>query len=158
MVTLFICILVGLSFWYLLVPIIVVAALVWGIRAIVAFFGNLMYGDTPDYQQFRESGGDPYFGLLPPPFNTDDLAVRAGGLPEPEGWRPPEDWMFQCLKCGARNHSADAVCWHCGNGGREPRIKICGGCKNRVQEPSYGDFEKTGVVCPYCDALMKAAK
>jgi phage FluMu protein Com len=124
-----------------------------------------IYGDTPDYQKFRANGGHPYWSLLPPPANTDSLAVRAGGKPEPvTDFVPPSDWLIQC-PCGARNED-HGTCWHCGGslgGGVSlpapsmnymPRTAECPGCNRLVREIEFGKFE-LGVRCPFCATIMQ---
>ena len=49
------------------------------------------------------------------PRTNDCLAVRMGGQPEPvTSFTPPDDWLFQCNACGARNRDDAQQCWHCG--------------------------------------------
>ena len=75
------------------------------------------------YQQFRKTGGDPYFDLtLPEGINNDSWAVQCGGKPEPKTeFVPPHEWLCQCNAYGARNLAAYRPCWHCGsNLAKEP--------------------------------------
>lgn len=43
----------------------------------------VLFGRSPEYQQYRRSGGDPYFDSLPPPINPDSEITRQTGLQEP---------------------------------------------------------------------------
>ncbi len=144
----------------------VVAAMMLLISGGVRLFGNAIYGNDPDYKKFRAAGGDPYFSLLPPPINNDSQAVRAGGRPEPQTeFVPPEDWLVQCLACGARNQDY-GICWHCGTNLAGtipvdhtpvvygPRTTQCPNCRELVREAEFGKFEH-GVICPYCQTVMQ---
>jgi len=95
----------------------VVAAMMILFSLILRFIGWLCYSGDEGYQQFRKSGGDPYFDLtLPEGINNDSWAVRCGGKPEPRtSFVPPRDWLTQCNGCGARNQVPHGNCWHCGN-------------------------------------------
>ena len=63
----------------------VVAGMMIAFSLILRFMGWLLYRNDPGYQQFRKSGGDPYFDLtLPEGINNDLWAVRCGGKPEPK--------------------------------------------------------------------------
>ena len=162
-----VCLLLGVmpTIGMLVVVIGSVALMMWGCAVGVRLLGQVFYGDDPDYQTFRASGGDPYWSLLPPPINTDSLAVRAGGIPEPQtDFVPPSDWLIQC-PCGARNED-HGICWHCGKNlsGRvsipapsanyTPRTAECPGCNKLVREIEFGKFEH-GVRCPYCATVMQ---
>ena len=104
------------GFGVLFLVVAVVAAMMIAFSLILRFFGWAVHGNDPGYQQFRESGGDPYFDLtLPPGINNDSWAVRCGGKPEPPGFVPPQDWLWQCNACGARNEAPQGACWHCGS-------------------------------------------
>jgi hypothetical protein len=93
----------------------VVAAMMIGFSLILRFVGWLCCRNDPEYQKFRKLGGDPYFDVLPEGVNNDSWAVRIGGKPEPPGFVPPQDWLWQCNACGARNQAPQGACWHCGN-------------------------------------------
>lgn len=100
----------------------VVAVFMMIASVVVHFGGWMLYGDHPEYCQWVANGADPYFDLLPPPFNTDSWTVRATGQAEPAtDFEPPEDWRYQCTACGARNSTFDSMCWHCGAGGPQRR-------------------------------------
>jgi hypothetical protein len=158
-----ILILVLLMGWPIGLPLLIVAAVVFGmmmvIGGIVKFFGWVQFGDDPDYQRARASGWHPYFDLLPPGINNDSLAVRIGGIPEPQTeFVPPEDWLRQCQRCGARNQSCSPECWHCKATFIEPNTVVddtlprnmdCPCCGKFIVEKRYGDFDR-GVVCPFC--------
>ena len=153
MVIFLVCLFAGLA------PTIAMMAIVLGTIAVFMFVasvfvrigGHLLYGSDPEYRRWIAEGGDPYFDILPPPFNRDSLAVRAGGQPEPAtDFIPPDGWMFQCGSCGARNPDEAPVCWHCGAGLQQPLEIICGDCGGSFFEPEVGDLERRGVVCPWC--------
>ncbi len=124
---------------------------VWGGTNLIAL---LFMGNDPEYRAWRREGGDPYFDNLPPPFNTDSNTQRDGGLAEPEyeGFVPPDDWVHQCPKCGARWEHAVGVCWNCNYGSD---MAQCAGCGEFVKEPNPGDFETCGVICPHCSCVIR---
>lgn len=133
----------------------VVAVFMMIAAVIVRIGGWMLYGDNPEYRDWVADGGDPYFDMIPPPFNRDSWTVRATGLPEPvTDFEPPGDWRYQCQHCGARNPNVDSVCWHCGAG--EPqRLEVqCGGCGGTFREATAGDLERTGVTCPWCGVVV----
>lgn len=136
----------------------VIAVMMLVISILVRIGGYLLFGDDPEYRCWVSEGGDPYFDLLPPPFNKDSWAVRAGGSPEPAtDFVPPDDWMLQCSNCGARNPDNAAICWHCGwNGQQQLRKIICGNCGGSFFEPEVGALERRGVACPWCGTVAKA--
>jgi len=117
--------------------------------------------DNPVYQKRMARGGDPMDTW--PFFNPDSQAVRVGGLPEPKAdFIPPENWIYQCQKCGARNEVVPSTCWFCHSAisppvtppvvqVTPPRMFTCYKCGRFVQEDKFGDFEK-GVKCPFCNA------
>ena len=164
----------GIGVLFLVVA--VVATMMWMIALGVRLFGNVVYGNDPDYKKWRAMGGDPYFSLLPEGINNDSLAVRSGGRPEPQTeFTPPDNWLVQCQGCGARNESY-GPCWHCGKTlvqkitppstmlarrqvafdptTYEPRTAQCPKCQGLVRELEFGKFE-TGVSCPYCRTIMQ---
>ncbi|QDU05957.1 hypothetical protein V6x_57010 [Gimesia chilikensis] len=121
---------------------------------IIRFLGWVIAGDDPAYQQYIAEGGDPYFDGLPPPFNTDSWTQRIGGLSEPvTDFVPPDHWLYQCQRCGARVEHEIDVCWNCGNGNDTMQCHCCGII---VREPSFGAFETTGVICPQCNSVIRA--
>ena len=130
------------------------------VGSIVKFFGWVEFGDDPDYQRARASGWHPYFDLLPPGINNDSLAVRVGGLPEPQtDFVPPEDWLRQCQRCGARNQSGSPGCWHCKatfipNKVAGLRIFDCSSCGKPLTELVPGTLE-SGVSCCYCGTINR---
>jgi hypothetical protein len=139
-----------------------VAAMMIAFSLILRLFGWVFWRNDPGYQQFRRSGGDPYFDLtLPAGINNDDWATRCGGQPEPKtSFVPPKEWLVQCNNCHARNEVAAGPCWNCGNnlsnkpqtaGGRRT---ICWKCGKAVVEANYGDLDNGGVICPFCGAHM----
>lgn len=91
---------------------------------------SALFGETKEYRQFRESGGDPWFSIGSWPFNCDSEQVRMTGSDEPEtrwfcnhchaeafdleapcrvcGW---EQW--ECGRCGTPIHSNSAPCSRC---------------------------------------------
>lgn len=68
------------------------------------------------WSSFDNSQG--YWVTLPWPWNPDPLVVRQGGFAEPTytNFVPPDTWMYQCPKCGARVPEAVCVCWNCNYG------------------------------------------
>lgn len=133
-----------------------VALMMMVIGVLVRIGGWLLYGQDPEYRAWIENGADPYFDALPPPFNNDSWAVRAGGQPEPAtDFIPPDHWMYQCGSCGARNPDNAPVCWHCGSGLQPPREFRCGGCGGTFYEVTFGDLETRGVQCPWCGTVAR---
>ncbi|PQO27591.1 hypothetical protein C5Y96_18870 [Blastopirellula marina] len=61
-----------------------IGLLVLFVWAVVRLVGFVLFGNDPQYQEFINTGGDPYLDFLPPPFNTDADAQRLGVLNEPE--------------------------------------------------------------------------
>ncbi|MEX1028318.1 MAG: hypothetical protein WD049_10010, partial [Candidatus Paceibacterota bacterium] len=120
-----------------LIAVVIFAAVMWfGQRVVLDF---LFRGNNSSYDQFRDSGGDPFFDTLPSAFNPDEHTVRQGGIPEPEytnpNYAPQNDWDFQCLECGAVCETDARACWNCGNNGEFPRWEYeCGRCKVRVPD------------------------
>lgn len=90
-----------------------------------------LFGHTEEYQQFRESGGDPWFHMsCPPPFNCDSEQVRLTGSDEPE-------IRWYCNNCGVEAVDLDAPCRACGFEQYE-----CGRCGSPVRDAI--------AVCPRC--------
>jgi len=144
-----------------------VFGLMYGISFILRFIG--LFDRSPAYRQFRESGGDPYFDLLPSGANPDSWAVRMGGKPEPQTeFVPPTDWIYQCDACGARNESLEINCWYCGRyltnspqqlqANYTGRLLQCWYCHQQVREPHYGDLENVGVTCLCCSTRLYPAQ
>ena len=87
----------------------------WLMSQVIWIIGQAMYAGDPEYEKWLDSGADPYYDFIPWPWNTDSYAVTAGGRPEPDtAFVPPDNWIYQCPKCGARNESEYSTCWHCG--------------------------------------------
>jgi hypothetical protein len=171
-IVLCLCLLFGVmpQIGMLLVVIASVAVFMLFIGFLVKCICGAIYGGTPDYEKFRANGGHPYWSFLPPPVNTDSLAIRVGGRPEPQtDFVPPASWLVQCGNCGARNED-HGTCWHCGgclapraaipapsvNRGvtYDPRTTDCPGCGKPVREIEFGKFE-LGVRCPFCATVMQ---
>jgi hypothetical protein len=143
-----------------------VAVMMYGIAFCVRAVLWLTHGNEPAYRKFRQGGGCPFFdwhlGWIG--FNRDSFAVVNGGRPEPQtDFVPPEDWLWQCNSCGARNEAPQGACWHCGNNlSNEPqqqggRLFGCFNCHRNVREADYGDLDNGGVTCPFCGATNLAA-
>ena len=81
-------------------------------QLVVRLFWAVLYANDPAYQRQMAKGGDTFDSW--PFFNPDSQAVRVGGIPEPKStFVPPEDWRYQCQKCGARNEVVPTICWFC---------------------------------------------
>ena len=107
-----ICLLLGIMPTIgMLVVVIASVACSWGfIGFLVKCLCGSIYNGDPDYRKFRANGGHPYWSLLPPPINTDSLAVRAGRIRRARtDFVPPSEWLIQCPKCGARNEDYGPV-------------------------------------------------
>jgi uncharacterized CHY-type Zn-finger protein len=140
--------------------------LMYGISMILRFMGWVLFRNDPEYRKFRATGGDPYFDLtVPEGINNDSWAVRIGGKPEPKtDFVPPKEWIYQCNACGARNETQlFTFCWHCGNylgvtdAPATPTVGrniICVNCKKLIHETNYGDLDRGGVICPYCNTTL----
>lgn len=78
---------------------------------------SVLHRNDPNYQRFRENGGDPYFASLPWPLNPDSHTTRVTGRQEPRtAFVPPNDWKYQCPQCGARVQHKIDICWNCNYG------------------------------------------
>jgi hypothetical protein len=54
---------------------------------------GLIHGRDPEYQHWRENGGDPFFAVLPWPLNPDSKITRQTGIREPKtSFVPPATW------------------------------------------------------------------
>lgn len=104
-------------------PVVFLTAVVTTLLYVVVFRGivngimNMMYGDDPDFQQYRRMGGDPYLDSLPNPINPSGH-LETFVLPNPEPqyheFVPPRWWKWQCNSCSARVENANGTCWYCG--------------------------------------------
>ena len=173
-----------LKLWIWILPFTIWPMLAWGgaafLGSLIGVFGfmyfnslvmrcwNFVIGSRrdPRYVEWRRGGGDPYFDFLPWPANTDCWAVRQGGRPEPfyTTFVPPQndDWLCQCLHCGARNRQGvDTNCWNCQ--ALLPgvsQVQVPSGCRKikcyycwmDFAETNPGDLER-GVICPYCQTV-----
>ena len=84
---------------------------------VVRLVAGLIYGRDPDYRQWLDDGGDPFFAVLPWPFHPDSQLTRETGIQEPStSVVPPADWQYQCPSCGARVQRRIDVCWNCSYG------------------------------------------
>ncbi|CAE7860171.1 traC [Symbiodinium microadriaticum] len=98
---------------------------------------TIFRGRNEAYDQFRDSGGDPFWDgpFLSGTFNTDSDTVRYGGRPEPEyqGPQPDPNWDMQCPRCAAKIPHDNMGCWHCGYNWGYPDWEFqCSDCGVRV--------------------------
>ena len=126
---------------------------VWGCMRLI---GYVLFGSTPQYQQFINEGGDPYLDFVPAPFNTDSWTQRLGGLREPQYtcFVPPQHWQNQCPCCGARSEDTVDTCWNCGYGHSIIQCPHCGGL---LKETNPGDFERDLIICGHCSCTFQMA-
>ncbi len=118
-----------------------IAAMLFSFSLIMRIYGRLFHWHEPEYRKYIRNGGDPYCDNAPSGFNT--------GRPFYHNW--------ECPTCGAEILTLDEPCWNCGINPHsyEPvatgRHFTCGSCQRDVVEMNYGDLDRGGVICPYCN-------
>ena len=77
--------------------------------------GNLLYGKSQQYQDYKRDGGDVFWDNWLGLINQNKMHYT---LPNPEpsygDFVPPGHWKYQCLTCNARVENATGNCWCCG--------------------------------------------
>lgn len=93
---------------------------------------SVLFGESEEYRQFRDNGGDPWFDFsCPPPFNNDSEEIRMTGsdeiatrwfcrnceaeMPDPHSPCPAcEFGRWACGRCDALVTGPFDECSHCG--------------------------------------------
>jgi len=79
---------------------------------------QVLLKNDPEFQNWKQRGGRPYWDNIGWPVNTSSDIERETGLAEPKytDFVPPVEWRYQCPVCGSRVEKKIDVCWQCGYG------------------------------------------
>ena len=115
--------LIGIPFEF---PVVVVLSFVFGTWAtavewaFITVVMNWWYRNEPTYHKWKSKGGRPYWDTVDwpiGPWKTPKYPPieEETGKPEPKYtyFTPPDNWRFQCPKCGVRLQYNPDICWNC---------------------------------------------
>lgn len=83
-----------------------------GSTVVTAASDSLLRND-PQYQQYKATGGRPYWDHLPYPISSGQPTTLQWPEPQYTDFVPPPHWQYQCPQCGARVEKQIDVCWMC---------------------------------------------